>query len=434
MNAADLEHRTQTWSGCIPPDLVARLVELGHGDEVARQAGRGEWFCARHQAQALAERQWHDEALEVLAPYVATGWWTAAETVAGLLQSWGRAGEAITLTRPYAEAGDRQALGFVARLLARNGHGEEAFTLLRPYVTDGFLAGALAEVAVAAGREDDAAALLTALIDATERRCDDPACYCGAPPWDVVGPLAGIREGQGRIDDAIALLRTRNITSVNGRDQLADLLARHGRIEELRAYAASDRHRHAVQRLAEVYEERGDPEAAIAVYGHAADVDGSTVVDLAALLERHGRADDAFEVLRSFADDHPDDWIVDMLCARYAARGHAEDGLAYLDALRDRCGEEYWELFRIRLPLLVACGRREEAIEQARAHPEGGTGYAAEDIAALLADGRRVEEAVIVLEQQGGTPPVLAGHLIELGRIEEAVALLQRREPGPAGR
>ncbi|GAX57156.1 hypothetical protein [Streptomyces olivochromogenes] len=43
-----------------------------------------------------------------------------------------------------------------------------------------------------------------------------------------------IRERQGRTDEAIALLRTRNGTSVNGRDQLADLLARHDRTGELR--------------------------------------------------------------------------------------------------------------------------------------------------------------------------------------------------------
>ncbi|WP_329224664.1 hypothetical protein OG488_38565 [Streptomyces sp. NBC_01460] len=67
----------------------------------------------------------------------------------------------------------------------------------------------------------------------------------------MLGLLATIRERQGHIDEAIALLRRRQITSVNSRDQLDDPLARHGRIEELQAYAALDSHEEAVQQLAE---------------------------------------------------------------------------------------------------------------------------------------------------------------------------------------
>src|SRR5258705_10277284 len=84
--------------------------------------------------------------------------------------------------------------------------------------------------------------------------------------------VAAIRARQGRIDDAIALFHPRDSTSVNNRDQLADLLARHDRIEELRTYAATEYHGHAAQRLAELLEERGDVEGAIAVYrrpGHS---------------------------------------------------------------------------------------------------------------------------------------------------------------------
>ncbi|MDL4772937.1 MULTISPECIES: hypothetical protein [Thermomonosporaceae] len=69
-----------------------------------------------------------------------------------------------------------------------------------------------------------------------------------------------------------------------------------------------------------------------------------------------------------------------------ADRGHPEDGLAYLDTLKERRGKEVWEFFRMRLPLMVACGRPEEAIELSMAHPEGGTWYTAWAIAELLAD------------------------------------------------
>lgn len=96
-------------------------------------------------------------------------------------------------------------------------------------------------------------------------------------------------------------------------------------------------------------------------------------------------------------------------------------------------GEEEWDFFRMRLPLMVACGLREEAIKQARAHPKGGTWYAAWSIAELLAEAGRTEEAVAILEQQGvDNTGVLAGHLIDLGRVTDAVALLQQHKPKAA--
>ncbi|GIG87803.1 tetratricopeptide repeat protein [Plantactinospora endophytica] len=432
MNADDLDYRARTLSGCIPPALVSRLISLGHVEEVKWQAGRGEWFCARAWAQLLAGQERRAEARELLAPYVATGWWKAAETMADLLESWGQVEEAITLTRPYADAENRLALDYFARLLGRNGRGDDAFALLEPHVHDWFLATALVAVAAGAGRDDDAAELLTARVKVIERRCDDLSCSCGAPDPFAVGLLAEIRERQGRIDEAIALLHTRSTTSINNRDQLADLLARHDRIQELRAYAASEHHGHAAQRLAELLEERGDVDGAIGVYQHLPNRGGNEAVQLAELLARHGRGDEALEMLRSTADaGGADDWLVHTLCEHYAAQGRAEDGLAYLDTLRERLGEEYWEFFSMRLPLMVACGRLEEAIELAKAHPEGETLYAVESIAELLADAGRAEEAITILEQQGGARSALASHLIERGRVRDAVTLLQRHEPRP---
>ncbi|MGM0348075.1 hypothetical protein [Streptomyces sp. Adlamb9] len=77
-------------------------------------------------------------------------------------------------------------------------------------------------------------------------------------PDNAVELLATVRERQGRVDEAIALLRTREITSANDRDQLADLLARHERVGELREYAVSDPTGDAARCLAEYLEERGD--------------------------------------------------------------------------------------------------------------------------------------------------------------------------------
>jgi tetratricopeptide (TPR) repeat protein len=437
VDAADLDYRARTFSGCIPPHLVTRLLELGHGQEVASQAGRGEWFCAREWARVLGDQGRHAEALEVLAPYVATGWWPAVQAKAELLESWGRAEEAIALARPYAQ-GERLPAAFFGRLLARHGRQDEAYALLSA-IKDEFLAAALVEASEGMGKDDDIAALLAARIT-PQHRCDGPWCCRGLDPDTAISLVATIRERQGRIDDAIALLHARqHFTSVSNRDQLADLLARHGRIEELREYAASEHHGHGAQRLAEVLEERGDVDGAIAAYQQPGDSPVRRVhglFQLAQLLARHSRGDEAIEVMRTLADSPSgaEDWIVDTLCALYADHGRIRDGLAYLDTVKTRRGgKEEWEFFRIRLRLMAGAGALDDAIEQARVHPEGDTWYAAWTISELLAEARRTEEAVAVLEAHAPTnSSILAWHLIDLGRITDAVAVLQQRIPAPA--
>ncbi|MDF0374365.1 tetratricopeptide repeat protein [Streptomyces sp. KA12] len=434
MDAADLDYRARTLTGCIPPLLVSRLLELGHDREVELQSGRGEWFCALEWARLLGQRGRREEALEVLAPYVATNWWPAAQARAELLEGWGRVEEAIATSRPYAEAGDRLALVFFARLLARHDRSGEAFMLLRDGIQDWFLAQCLVDVAEAAGMDEEAAALLEVRIEGAVPACDDPDCNnLRMEPSNAVDLLATIRERQGRIEEAITLLRTHETISVNGRAQLADLLARHDRVTELRAYAASEHHGHAAQRLAEVLEESGDAEGAIAAYrtfGATPSGMWHVAVPLSELLVRHGRGNEAIEVMRALAErpGGAEDWIVHTLCTLYADHGRPRDGLAYLDALRGRRGgREDWDFFRMRLPLMADCGLLDEAIEQARSHPEGDTWYAAWVLSDVLAEAGRAEEAAAVLARHptfGGS--LRAERLIDLGRIEDAVRLLQQ--------
>ncbi|MFE6976376.1 tetratricopeptide repeat protein [Streptomyces sp. NPDC057682] len=438
MDADDLDYRTRTLTGCIPPTLVAKLLERGHEQEVEFQAGRAEWFCAQEWARLLGQRDCQEQALEVLAPYVALKWWPAVQGQAELLEDWGRAEEAIALARPYAEAGDRLALEFLGRLLARHGRSGEAFALLRTGVRDWFLARCLVDVAEAAGLDDEAAALLEVRLDATEPACDDPDCgNLRREPFNVIDLLATIRERQGRTDEAIALLRTRETTSVNNRDELAELLARHDRITELRAYAASDDHGHGVQRLAEVLEERGDVDGAVAALRAFGAAKGmwQVIAPLSDLLSRNGRGDEAITVVRAFADgpNGAEDWIVDMLCTLYADHDRPREGLAFLDALKARNGgREDWDFFRMRLPLMAECGLLDEAVEQARAHPEGDSPYADWALSEVLSDAGRTEEAVALLERHPReNSHRLADRLIDLGRIEDAVRVLQRTWPKP---
>ncbi|MEV7547535.1 hypothetical protein [Streptomyces sp. NPDC089915] len=432
MDAADLDRRFRSDSPRIPAYLVSRLLELGHAEEVAFQAGRGEWFCARELARRLAGQGLRAEAWEVLAPYLASGSWTAAETAAGLLEEWGKADEAIALARPHADGGTRQALAFLGRLLARHGRGGQAFALLLPHLEDAFLATALVDVARPAGREEEVAALLAARIE-TPHRCADPGCdRARIAPANAVSLLATVQERRGRVDEAVALLRpVPAAPPAHAHAQLADVLARHGRMEQLREYAAELGN--PARRLAELLEERGDVEGAIAVYrGLPAsdDLRPFTAAHLADLLERHGRGDEAIEVMRALVDASPgaEDWVVRRLCALYAGAGRALEGLAYLDDLKSLSGGEDWEFFELRLPLLAAEGRSGEALALVRAHPEGDTWYAADSVARLHAEAGRLDEAVTVLRAHACDLALdLAEHLITLGRVREAVAVLQER-------
>ncbi|GGV49543.1 hypothetical protein GCM10010495_79180 [Kitasatospora herbaricolor] len=109
MEAADLDYRARTQSGCLSPRLVSQLLEFGLAEEVEFWAGRGEWFCAREWTRLLSERGQQAEALEVLAPYVATGWWTAAEAMAELLEANGRAGNGLKACLPSLWSTDGSA-------------------------------------------------------------------------------------------------------------------------------------------------------------------------------------------------------------------------------------------------------------------------------------------------------------------------------------
>ncbi|MGW1728963.1 tetratricopeptide repeat protein [Streptomyces sp. NPDC002306] len=351
--------------------------------------------------------------------------------MAELLEGWGRVDDAIEITRVRMEAGHPMALELYTRLLARHGRADEAFTLLRPHIGELSL-DTLVDVAAAAGRDEEATALVCARF---EHQCSDFPWCCRVRDRDTaIGLLAKIREHQGRTDEAIALLRTASTTLLNNQEQLAVLLARHSRLEELRATAATDDSRYAVQQLAGLLEERGDVEGAIAAYRQddrlVAD-DPNSAFELAQLLARHGRGNEAIDVMRLQADArNGDDWILHTLSDLCLAQGRPEDGLAHLDALAAaRGGEEDWELYWIRLSLIAARDGVDEAIAQARSHPEGATWYAASHIAVLLAGAERTEEAVAVLCPHAHVPANrhdLAGYLVDLGRIEEAVAVLHQ--------
>lgn len=368
--------------------------------------------------------------MEVLAPYVATGWWKAAHSVAELLEGWGRVDEAVEVFRANLKADGRLALKYFALLLARHGRGNEEFDLLLPHLKDWLLADAVVEVTAGLSRDEEIAELLAARVEAGHQNDWPDLADRNTEPSNAIDLLATVHERQGRVDEAISLLRKREITSVNGRDPLADLLARHDRIKELREYAATEDLGDAARCLAEYLEQHGDVAGAIDAY-RALTPDGSpnTAVLLAELLARHGRCDEAIEMLRPLpsAAGGDEDWVAHALCKLYADHGRAEEGLAYLDDRKARLGSEESEFFRLRTKLLVACGRTEQAIEEARARPDANSWYEAQNLAELLSDAGRPEEAVAILAPSiPANRSVLAAHLMQVGRIKAAVALLHQ--------
>lgn len=330
MDSVELDRRTRMHEECVPPDLVDRLLALGHADLVRAQAlaEDGDWFCAHAWARLLADRGRLEEALAVLAPYVGTGWWTAASEAARLLDAGGRGEEAIALVRPFARDGERFALRDLALLLARHGQGDEAYELLLPHVADWFLAEPLVEVGIGLGRGEEVAALLEARIASGTSCARCGSRECGEryrEPFHAVKLLASVRERQGRTDEAVALLRSYDSTPVDNRDPLAELLVRHGRIDELRAYAADEDWPRAVRHLAEFLEARGDVAGAVEVYReHAERYWWYAPALLAELLARHGRSAEAIEVVRAL--NSAEDCTVDLLSPAVRRRGPRRGG------------------------------------------------------------------------------------------------------------
>ncbi|MFJ9447891.1 tetratricopeptide repeat protein [Kitasatospora sp. NPDC101235] len=300
----------------------------------------------------------------MLQPFAATGWWPAVSTVAGLLTDWERVDEAIVLLRPLADTGHRHALRDLARLLARQGHLDQVVTLLGPRAADLLLAEELVKLAVGHGRDAEIAELLPEVGAGPA----DPFDPWGSDALDTVPLHATFLERQGRIDEAILLLakhvRIEGVVYADHAEQLAHLLARHGREAELRAFPVEDGEEYALAALADLLEKQDRIPDAVALLRQSARTGNPhAAFGLAELLARHGRHSEAVEVLRAVAETAGGDcdWIIHLLCRILVDTGQADDALAYVDDYFARHGGTRHEQALMRAEVMKLCGRAMEA-------------------------------------------------------------------------
>lgn len=226
--------------------LAGLLDKQGHVEELRQRADAGDGEAARQLTGLLARQGRLDEAITVARPYADAGNGQSAAQLAGLLLKQGRVEE----LRERADAGDQHAAAELAVLLAEQGHVEEAIRILQGYADagSGHAAARLADLLVGQGRVDDlrlradagdrCAADCLAAVLAQQGRVEELGQLADAGHEYAAVQLACHLANQGRDDEAIALLcEYTNADSPGAAFLLSSLLAKKGRIEELRRLA-----------------------------------------------------------------------------------------------------------------------------------------------------------------------------------------------------
>ncbi|MQY40396.1 hypothetical protein SRB17_84290 [Streptomyces sp. RB17] len=242
----------------------------------------------------------------------------------------------------------------------------------------------------------------------------------GHPLLATVMP-AQVLERQGRLDEAVQALQrnlgTGNSVSVNVVEELAQLLARHERLQDLEELTKRSYGQYAVGKLIGKLEELGLTDAAFAVARRAAaDHPMRGPAHLADLLVRHGRPDEALEAAGPLLADRDCGCYEQGPLMKLVERGHLDTACDLLAELASRPPQladdedgrmhlAEWEekLARLRVWLLSETGRADESI--------------------AILEGLTDDEFYLRRE-------TLAGVLENQGRPDEAIAVRLDREPG----
>jgi predicted negative regulator of RcsB-dependent stress response len=321
---------------------------------------------------------------------------------------------ADTITQRRAAAGDAFAAAGLAHRLVEQGRQEQAIELLRGAFPEDtrpafsharYAATKLADLLVAAGRHDEAIAALQARVDAGDA---GPAIQ-----------LADLLVARGRTDDAIALLSAHpELDSGYAALRLAELLAEQGGADQLEARVEAGDTFYAQPRLARLLAMQGRTDR---LRTRAEAGDTVCARELAKVLSGQGDTTGAVAVLRGCGDGHSARTVAEEL----VMRGRTGEAVAILQAEADAHDE-------LAVTALAKLLRADHAVTLLRAHVGcgGGISSAVRDLAALLAERDRPDEAIDILYAHGDQREHwIREDLVRLlerqGRIDEAATVLR---------
>ncbi|GAA3271659.1 hypothetical protein [Streptomyces lavendulae] len=430
MNVEDLQWQADRWGGT-SPRVVDHLVEHGHLELVVQAADeRGDWFCARAAMRELCAAKDFERAWAVMKPFAETGWLPAVSAGADVLVRWSRVEDALALARPEGatwQAGE--VCQAYTEVLVKAGRVGEALTVLEPHLADGRVLPSLVEMTKGQGEDERVLELIVPLAEEARRVQAEGG---SSSLWRALDLQAEVLERSGRAEEAMRILgadvAARRYGPQNTVETYTELLARHGRIEELLQAAHGGHAREALPPLVRVLKDAGRAdEAETILRAFIADTDypDSYQALLMDLLAGQERIDEAVEAVRpTFAD--PWNGLLYPAVLMLADNGLHERALRLLD----ECSPEYLDethwVPSNRWWLMGETGRCREAIAEIEAMPDLDADERDITIASLLAQDGRPDEAIKLLRSHAGLAAAtdLAVLLIRQNRAAEAIAVI----------
>lgn len=430
MNVDDLQWQVSTLGGVLPR-LVDEIRDRG-GLEALVQAAREreDWFCAVGAVRELCAAGEFGRAWTVVEPFAAIRWQPAVRVGADVLVRWGRIDQALKLARH--EGLKKRAVDAsrdYAVVLVRAGRVEEAIGILGPHLRGGRVLGALVEMTEDQGCDERVLELLAPIA---EEFRGDPGQPGVRDLWDVLPAQARVLERSGRVDEAIGLfgadVAARRYGPQNNVKSYAELLARNGRIKELRELADVQRYSAVVPYV-----------TALENAGHAGEAE-TYLRDLIAagnpgwhkntlmeLLIRQGRFDEAVKAVEDTFDERYDGNLLQGVLILLADQGQHGKAIGLTEGRSPEFLAENEDWLRSnRWWLMGESGRAREAIAEIEALPADEVDDRELTVAWLLAQDARVEEAIALLRSVPGKRAAtdLAELLIRQDRFAEAIAAI----------
>ncbi|MFG2926715.1 hypothetical protein ACGFYA_35090 [Streptomyces sp. NPDC048305] len=396
MDIDDLAWQASNYRG-LSPKRVRLLLEHGHLNLVAQVAvDRGEWFCAEGAVEELCQAGDFGRALSVMEPFVDAGWRPALYAKAEILLRAGRrTAEVLDLVRPddSGRASTAECRDF-AEVLSKAGHIDEAVELLVPHLDESGLLSVLVDITDGQGRDERVLKLIVPRADHARRAR-------GEGRWDYSHSnaqelQARVLERAGRADEAIRILgqdiAERRFFAQNTLIAYAELLARHGRLDELRELSGGQ-----------------DAHAVLDVYAGALRSDGR--VEAAEAVMRDAIAVDDWVGYRA--------WLSSMLLAE----GQLDDAIAVAEP-----GFGWYDCSNLLAPLVYPLLDRPEELLYLVEHPRVVPHHGHEEFqhwwrAWALAGLGRIDEAITVagLDRPWTDPRIVKADLLKrAGRLDAA--------------